>query len=333
MYGFRIQHSLLSGHEIETIRVRTGNWAEQLAFCLLVLLPLGLVLLFPGQLWIGGTCLALLLPACFLSFALQIRYKPHFDLPKRFFYRGIDRFDCSRGQFDRMQFEAIRALQIIPTGKKEHCQLVALLHDGSRKLLLHGEYRSLLRAMIYENIEGKAVFPSKPSPCFLNAVAPIWDGAQFPLPYTPAPAPVRQEPYLPPNGIRLFAPEELEKFNRGYKEQGYYGAIAWTDAGFQPLPLHLCLDTFEDWPEKLHKAGIKTTVRTADFGACCERSFDAEHFDGFRLDVEFEGNPHVLLFFLKLPFKDSARVEAFFYAENTELLHTLKHAGLEEQQK
>ncbi len=334
IYGFAILHSCL-GHEINTIRQSSCNLMEGIVWCLVIILPLGLGVLFPEQFWVGGVCLGVLLFACVLMIAVQIRYKPHFDLPKRFFYRGINRFDCKRGQFDQLSFDEIHALQIVPIGKKEHCQLVAVLHDGSRKLLIHGGYRQLLGVTVYDNVKGKAEFSKKPSPCFLNAVAPIWDDAQFPLPYTPVPEPVAQESYQPPDGVILCEPEDLKQFNRGFKEQGYYGAISWADAknkgtGFQPLPLYLLMDAFEVWPEKLYAAGVKTTVQTDDLYECCGRSLDTNHFDGLNLTVEFENNIYSLLLFLKLPFADSGKVEAFFYSENPELLKALKSAGLED---
>ncbi len=324
VYGFVIQHSCL-GDEIATVRSHSRNLPGEIALCLFILLPLGLFAFFPGQLWAGGVCLGLFLLIYALVMAVQIRYKPHFDLPKCGLYRGINRFDCPKGQFDPLLFDDIRALQIVPTGKKRHCQLVALRKDGSRKLLLHGDYYQLLRFMIYDNVKGRAVFPAKPPPCFLNAVAPIWDGAQFPLGYTPDPEPVEQEPYLPPTGVNLFAPEELEQFNRNYEEHGFDD---W--AALSPLPLYLRIDAFETWPIKLAAAGIKTTVDTIDLYLGCGRSLDTTGFDGLKLSVEFHGKFHSLSLFMKSPFPDSGKVEACFYSENTELLAALKNAGLEE---
>jgi len=332
-YRFQIGGSSL-GYKITTYRYSDGNILFNAAS---VMIAAGTVYGFTQSiLWSVAIGIPLLVFITAFSW-IQLRYMPHFDLPGRFFYRGIDRFEFKHGQFDQLPFDQIQALQIVSTGKKEHCQVIALLKDGSRKLLIHGAYRRILALIVFENREGKAVVSSEPSPCFLNAAAPIRDGAMFPLEYTPASQKMQTVSYKPSPGISLFAADDLAAFNRESLAHGFENAVRWADVcskgtGFKAFPVCPDISMLEKWPERLNLAGIKTHMRMDDLYECISRSLLAGcRFDGMILTVEFNGYPVCLLLFIKLVFPDSGKVEACFYSENTELLEALKHAGLEEK--
>ena len=235
-----------------------------------------------------------------------------------------------------LPFDRIQLLQIVPTGKKKHCQVIALLKDGSRKLLVHGEYRHIL-ALTFLDKDRKVAASSPSSHFFLDAVAPIRDGAMFPPEYVPPSPNARSVSYKPSPGISLIGADDLATFNREYTTHGYNEAILWADAyskgsGFKPLPLNLFITVLESLPERLNRAGIKTAVRVDDFYECCGRSIDTGCcFDGLNLTVEFDGYPVCLLCFIKVPFPDSGKIEACFYCENAKLLEALKHAGLDKE--
>ncbi len=334
-YKFTFCHSIL-GYEIKTSGAFRSGWPMEFTFCVGAIAALLFFLLFPEK-NIGLAATILLILAWFCHGMVLMRYRPHFDLPKRYFYRGIDRFNCHWGQFDQLLFTEIHALQIVPSGKKSHCQLVAVLQNGSRKLLIHGDYYTLLTYMIYENVKGRAVFPQEPSPCFLNAVAPIWDGAMFPLKYISPTETISESEYQPPTGVALVSSDDLATFNREYTAHGFNEAILWADAyskgtGFKPLPLNLIITTLESWPSRLNAAGIQTSVRVEDFYECCGRSIETGCcFDGLNLTVEFDGYPVCLLCFIKVPFLNSRKINACFYCENEKLLEALKHAGLDKE--
>lgn len=141
--------------------------------------------------------------------------------------------------------------------------------------------------------------------------------------------------HLLPDGVAFVAADDLAVFNREYAAHGLEAAIHRADAyskgtGFKPFQVSVCRDLFESWPKRLNAAGIKTAVRIEDFHECCRRSVHAGcRFDGLNLTVEFHGVPTCLLCLLKVPFSDSARIEACFCCENEKLLEVLKHAGLE----
>ena len=235
-----------------------------------------------------------------------------------------------------LPFARIQLLQIVPTGKKKHCQVIALLKDGSRKLLIHGEYRHIL-ALTFLDKDRKVAASSPSSHFFLDAVAPIRDGAMFPPEYVPPSPNARSVSYKPSPGISLIGADDLATFNREYTTHGYNEAILWADAyskgsGFKPLPLNLFITVLESLPERLNRAGIKTAVCVDDFYECCGRSIDTGCcFDGLNLTVEFDGYPVCLLCFIKVPFPDSGKIEACFYCENAKLLEALKHAGLDKE--
>jgi len=334
-YRFQIEGSCL-GHEITT-HGRDGNIVFGIFLAIVtVCAAIGMIyMLTQSFFWMIVVGIPLIGITALVAW-FQLRYIPHFDLPGRFFYRGIDRFETKHGQFDQLPFDQIQLLQIVPTGKKEHCQLVALLKDGSRKLLIHGSYRRILELTIWENQKGIAVISSKPSPCFLNAVAPIRDGAMFPLEYTPASEKSKASSYKPSPGISLIGADDLAIFNREYLAHGFEYAARWADAYskgtlFKAFPVCLDIAMFEKWPERLKQAGIQTELRPDDLYECIGRSLQADcRFDGMSLRVEFNGWPVCLLLFIKLVFPDSGKVEACFYSENDKLLEALTNAQLEE---
>lgn len=275
----------------------------------------------------GAVTGILLTLAVMCRWVVQMHYRPCIYWEETgYFYLGKN----------PLPFDRIQLLQIVPTGKKKHCQVIALLKDGSRKLLIHGEYRHIL-ALTFLDKDRKVAASSPSSHFFLDAVAPIRDGAMFPPEYVPPSPNARSVSYKPSPGISLIGSDDLATFNREYTTHGYNEAILWADAyskgsGFKPLPLNLFITVLESLPERLNAAGIKTTVRVDDFYECCGRSIDTGCcFDGLNLTVEFDGYPVCLLCFIKVPFPDSGKIEACFYCENAKLLEALKHAGLDKE--
>lgn len=258
---------------------------------------------------------------------VQMHYRPCIYWEKTgYFYLGKN----------PLPFDRIQLLQIVPTGKKKHCQVIALLKDGSRKLLIHGEYRHIL-ALTFLDKDRKAAASSPSSLFFLDAVAPIRDGAMFPPEYVPPSPNAQSVSYKPSPGISLIGADDLATFNREYTARGFNEAILWADAyskgsGFKPLPLNLFITVLESLPERLNRAGIKTAVRVDDFDECCVRSIDSGCcFTGLNLTVEFDGHPVCLLCFIKVPFLYARKIKACFYCENEKLLEALKHAGLDKE--
>ena len=275
----------------------------------------------------GAVTGILLTLAVMCRWVVQMHYRPCIYWEETgYFYLGKN----------PLPFDRIQLLQIVPTGKKKHCQVIALLKDGSRKLLVHGEYRHIL-ALTFLDKDRKVAASSPSSHFFLDAVAPIRDGAMFPPEYVPPSPNARSVSYKPSPGISLIGADDLATFNREYTTHGYNEAILWADAyskgsGFKPLPLNLFITVLESLPERLNRAGIKTAVRVDDFYECCGRSIDTGCcFDGLNLTVEFDGYPVCLLCFIKVPFPDSGKIEACFYCENAKLLEALKHAGLDKE--
>ena len=275
----------------------------------------------------GAVTGILLTLAVMCRWVVQMHYRPCIYWEETgYFYLGKN----------PLPFDRIQLLQIVPTGKKKHCQVIALLKDGSRKLLIHGEYRHIL-ALTFLDKDRKVAASSPSSHFFLDAVAPIRDGAMFPPEYVPPSPNARSVSYKPSPGISLIGSDDLATFNREYTTHGYNEAILRADAyskgsGFKPLPLNLFITVLESLPERLNRAGIKTAVCVDDFYECCGRSIDTGCcFDGLNLTVEFDGYPVCLLCFIKVPFPDSGKIEACFYCENAKLLEALKHAGLDKE--
>lgn len=281
-----------------------------------------------GKFTSGAVTGILLTLAVMCRWAVQMRYRPCIYWEETgYFYLGKNPLPIDR----------IQLLQIVPTGKKKHCQVIALLKDGSRKLLIHGEYRHIL-ALTFLDKDRKAAVSSPSSRCFLDAVAPIRDGAMFPPEYVPPSPKARSVSYKPSPGISLIGADDLAIFNREYLAHGFEYAARWTNAYSKGTPLFkafpVCLDIamFEKWPERLKQAGIQTELRPDDLYECIDRSWQSDClFDGMNLTVKFNGWPVCLLLFIKLVFPDSGKVKACFYSEDTELLAALKNARLEEK--